>query len=234
MAEKNNTKLFLFLGAVAFFAFRSKGSAANNETPKNSPAMSSDTKNASIVFILKYWKLAQESQAVTGVPWIVTLAQAGLESAWGKSAYGNNFFGIKAGSKWTGATQELKTWECGNTGNPATDGIRDRVIQIFAPGEAGGNKNCNKYSYRVYGKFRAYGSPKDGFIDHGRFLQSNPRYAKAMQHTNDFRLFINEMAAAGYATAPNYAATLNKVCDNIQTILKTKVETNHGGSGGSW
>jgi flagellum-specific peptidoglycan hydrolase FlgJ len=41
----------------------------------------------------------------------VAASQAALESNYGKSAPGNNFFGIKAGKSWKGATQKLKTWE---------------------------------------------------------------------------------------------------------------------------
>lgn len=52
---------------------------------------------------------ALAAQALTGVPASVSLAQAALESGWGKHAPGNNFFGIKG----TGpaGSQFLSTWE---------------------------------------------------------------------------------------------------------------------------
>lgn len=37
--------------------------------------------------------------------------QAALETGYGKSVKGNNYFGIKAGSSWGGATQNFRTWE---------------------------------------------------------------------------------------------------------------------------
>jgi flagellum-specific peptidoglycan hydrolase FlgJ len=47
-------------------------------------------------FIASIAPLAQASEKKYGVPASVTIAQAILESAWGKRAIGNNYFGIKA------------------------------------------------------------------------------------------------------------------------------------------
>lgn len=66
----------------------------------------------------------------------VAAAQAAHESRYGKSAPGNNFFGIKAGKSWTGKTQKLKTWE-------VVDG---KKVSIKA-------------------KFRAYTTPAQSFQD---------------------------------------------------------------------
>src|SRR3989344_3008801 len=85
------------------------------------------------VFIVKYFNDARQNGVVTKVPFIFSLSQAGAESNWGMAAFGNNFFGIKSGKSWTGATQKLKTWECGKTGNHLRDGIKDEVIQIYPP-----------------------------------------------------------------------------------------------------
>ena len=46
-------------------------------------------------FIKTYKPVALESERKTGISHLFILAQAGLESAWGKSPIGNNFFGIK-------------------------------------------------------------------------------------------------------------------------------------------
>ncbi|EAV43107.1 Mannosyl-glycoprotein endo-beta-N-acetylglucosamidase [Stappia aggregata IAM 12614] len=37
--------------------------------------------------------------------------QASLETAYGKSVKGNNYFGIKAGASWKGKKQDFRTWE---------------------------------------------------------------------------------------------------------------------------
>lgn len=41
----------------------------------------------------------------------LTIAQAILESGWGKLSIGNNIFGIKANASWTGKIQTVKTHE---------------------------------------------------------------------------------------------------------------------------
>ena len=41
----------------------------------------------------------------------LTIAQAILETGWGKSSIGNNIFGIKANSTWTGKTKKAPTHE---------------------------------------------------------------------------------------------------------------------------
>lgn len=154
------------------------------------------------------------SQYTTGVPALFTIAQAGLESGWGKSAYGYNFFGIKADKNWKGKIQKLKTWECGKT--------NDEVIQAFAPGAPGANPSCSKAgktSYRVWGKFRAYDTPKEGFEDHGAFLKNNKRYSTAFLYKDPIS-FAREVAKAGYATAPNYGTILVDTIRNVQTVLE--------------
>ena len=60
-------------------------------------------------FFETYKDFAIDSMVKTKVPASVTLAQAALESNWGNSAPGNNFFGVKG----TGpaGSQMLMTWE---------------------------------------------------------------------------------------------------------------------------
>ena len=42
---------------------------------------------------------------------VFVTAQAALESGWGKSAIGNNLFGITKGSSWKGAVRLVTTTE---------------------------------------------------------------------------------------------------------------------------
>ncbi|MGH6991331.1 MAG: glucosaminidase domain-containing protein, partial [Stellaceae bacterium] len=55
-----------------------------------------------------------QAAARLGVSPRVLLAQAALETGWGRSVVGNNVFGIKAGASWSGATVEARTHETEN------------------------------------------------------------------------------------------------------------------------
>lgn len=215
MPKDNNLLLYGGLAALGVFILSTPEKAALPHviTPSGDNLTPSQ-------FVKKYYPLALDSQYITKVPALVTLAQAGLESGFGKNAYGNNFFGIKAGSSWKGGVQKLRTWECGKT--------TDEIIQVFPAHSEGSNPNCNAYnktSYRVYGKFRAYPDAKAGFIDHGDFLRDNARYKNAFKYKEPSQFGL-EIAKAGYATAPNYAEIL------VKTIINTKKVLASGG--GSW
>lgn len=67
---------------------------------------------------------AVKGQLEYGVKASLTIAQAALESGWGKSGIGNNLFGIKAGSKWTGKTQLVWTHE-------EVNGQRIKIQAVF-------------------------------------------------------------------------------------------------------
>lgn len=160
-------------------------------------------------FYKKFYPDAKKSEIATGVPALFTLAQAALESGYGTHAPGFNYFGIKASKSWKGQTQLLKTWECGASGNPVKDGIKDKILQIFPPGSPSGACS-NKYSYRVLGSFRKYNNAAEGFIDHANFLKQNKRYKPAFAYTNNLKQFTEAIAKAGYATVPGYAKELEK------------------------
>ncbi len=128
---------------------------------------------------------AIKSQRQTGVPASVTMAQAILESGWGKSGLStkaNNFFGIKG--KGPEGSVTMRTREV----------INGKSVYVNAP-------------------FRKYDSPAQSFADHGKFFTDNKRYATAMKHTDDPHRFAQEIAKAGYATDPNYAKALNGLID---------------------
>jgi len=172
-------------------------------------------------FVREHFSDAKANEAQTKVPAIFTLSQAGIESNWGLSAFGNNFFGIKKGAGYAGLTQKLKTWECGSTGNAVKDRIKDEVIQIYAPNTNPSGVCKNKYAYRVFGVFRAYLTAQLGFYDHDQFLITNKRYSKAFQFT-DPKKFATEIAKAGYATDPSYEKVLHSTIDTVTKILQEK------------
>lgn len=85
---------------------------------------------------------AAQSEDSSGVLPSVTVAQAILESGWGKYSIGNNIFGIKADSGWTGARITKNTREVDENGN----------------------------DYYIDADFRDYPSLEEGILDHDRFL----------------------------------------------------------------
>lgn len=118
-----------------------------------------------------------------GVPPSVTMAQAILESGWGKSglaAVDRNYFGIKCQNGAFGTLANgchiYNTTECDKAGN------------CFPTADA----------------FRTYATMAHSFRDHGNFLKVNKRYAPAFAYTKDANNFIWQVWKAGYATDPNY------------------------------
>ncbi len=134
-------------------------------------------------FILSIAPGARESQRKTGVPASVTLAQAILESDWGRSKLtreANNLFGIKAmRSPGSAGVYNIETWE---------------VL---------GGQNVI-----VMAGFKAYTSLADSIVDHGRWFHENSRYWRALQVRDNPREFARAINEAGYATDPAYAVKL--------------------------
>jgi mannosyl-glycoprotein endo-beta-N-acetylglucosaminidase len=135
-------------------------------------------------FIAEVGKAARASQAATGVPASVTVAQAILESDWGGSLLtrtANNYFGIKA---------------MGQVGNDGA--IWMRTMEYGANGAA----------YYTLAAFRAYKTLADGVTDHSQLFVGVPLYRSAMQATGNPDEFARRIAAAGYSTDPAYPAKL--------------------------
>ena len=54
--------------------------------------------------------------------------------------------------------------------------------------------------------FRSYPNAAASFADYARFLRGNSRYRNAFRYTGQPDQFVREVARAGYATDPAYAA----------------------------
>ena len=132
---------------------------------------------------------AEMASKMTGIPAKFLLAQAALETGWGKKEIvtrdgrsAHNLFGIKATGNWTGKVVEATTIEYIN-GKP-----QKRVE-----------------------KFRAYDSYADAFKDYANLLRSNPRYEKVLASAQDAHGFAYGLQRAGYATDPHYAEKLSRI-----------------------
>lgn len=139
-------------------------------------------------FVNQVWPHAVEASRATGIPPQFLVAQAALESGWGKNeirhADGSasfNLFGIKAGRKWSGGTVDTPTVEY-------VDGAPQKVIA----------------------KFRAYASYAEGFSDYANLLRNNPRFGNVVG-SQDGVEFARRLQQAGYATDPAYADKLARI-----------------------
>ncbi|MFP2770615.1 flagellar assembly peptidoglycan hydrolase FlgJ [Oceanisphaera sp. KMM 10153] len=132
-----------------------------------------------------------------GLPPEAMLAQAALETGWGKKIIGpkngdssHNLFGIKADNSW----KQAKTWV--NT-LEYEQGI---AVKVQAP-------------------FRSYGSFNDSFNDYVDFLHDNPRYGDALQQTDSPRQYFKALQEAGYATDPKYADKLSSIFNTVTRLV---------------
>ncbi|MGE5467351.1 MAG: flagellar assembly peptidoglycan hydrolase FlgJ [Ignavibacteria bacterium] len=151
-------------------------------------ASSSDASGAVASFTARMAPYAEQASRATGIPAQFLVAQAALETGWGRaeprSADGRpsyNVFGIKAGRSWQGPAVEASTTEY-------VDGVAQRSTE----------------------RFRAYGSYAEAFQDYANLLTSNPRYA-GLIGSQDPVAFARGLQQSGYATDPAYSTKLARI-----------------------
>lgn len=141
-----------------------------------------------------------------GVPGAVMLAQAAVESGFGRSGLarlGNALFGVKARPGWQGKVYSGTTREWSSGRGYVTIRGTNRVYATYEDAVAGG---CHPGAL-----FRAYDTLEDNIRDYVAFFHANPRYHRALRNyalTRSASRFAVEIARAGYATAPAYARML--------------------------
>ena len=155
------------------------------------------------LFVKTYLPEAKKVEAKTGFHYLIPLTQSALESGWGAKAIGNNFFGIKDTDGINGNEQLITTTEYLST-NKAKFPF---IVSITKAG--------NKFKYIVKDWFRKYPSATLAFEDHVNFFLKNPRYKKAVLYKDNPSRFFEEIAIAGYATAPDYANELKAVMKSV-------------------
>lgn len=151
-------------------------------------------------FVQKLYPYAEQAAKELGVSPKVLLAQAALETGWGRSVIKHsdgsssfNLFNIKAGKSWQGEQARMSTLEYEN-------GVARK--------ERAG--------------FRSYGSYQESFNDYVQFIKNNPRYQNALQHADNGERYLQELQRAGYATDPRYA---RKVMSIYQGDTLAQAET---------
>jgi peptidoglycan hydrolase FlgJ len=176
----------------------------NNDDPQNNmteiPFKNTNVKPSSTDdFIRQLLPHAQQAAKELGVDPKVILAQAALETGWGRSLIKNsngstsfNLFNIKADKSWTGKQAQAPTLE-------------------FDQGIA----------KKVNSGFRSYGSFKESFADYVDFIKTNPRYGDALKQVANGERYLQELQQAGYATDPNYANKIMNICRNTLASLSS-------------
>ncbi|WP_338579368.1 flagellar assembly peptidoglycan hydrolase FlgJ [Pseudomonas sp. ML2-2023-6] len=146
-------------------------------------------------FVATMLPMAQQAAARIGVDPLYLVAQAALETGWGKSVMrqqdgssSHNLFGIKATGSWQGAQARAITSE-------------------FKGGQM----------VKETADFRSYDSYQDSFHDLVTLLQSNNRYKEVLSAADKPEQFVRELQKAGYATDPEYASKISQIAKQMKT-----------------
>lgn len=140
-------------------------------------------------FVSQLWSTAKTAAKSIGVDPKVLIAQAALETNWGKKVVQSsenqsthNLFNIKADTAWTKKVAPMATLEQKN-------GILTKEKSLF----------------------RSYDSFKESFHDYVSFLKENSRYGEALNKAANPGQFLHELQAAGYATDQHYADKIMQI-----------------------
>lgn len=144
-------------------------------------------------FVETMLPMAEKAAQRLGVDPSYLVAQAALETGWGKhmqrsgngqSSY--NLFGIKSHG-----------WQGRSASAPTTEFIQGKEV-------------------RIRDSFRQYDSFAHSFNDYVDFLHQNPRYQRALQSAGNAENYVRELQRAGYATDPQYASKISRIARQIE------------------
>jgi flagellar protein FlgJ len=157
---------------------------AAEQPPVSSPNVPAHARS----FVERVWPAALSASRATGIPAQFLVAQAALETGWGRAelsaadgSASHNLFNIKAGSSWQGPTVKVSASEF-------VDGRWTREDSAF----------------------RRYGSYEESFADYAKLLLDQPRYARVVG-AQDAGSFARSLQQSGYATDPMYGAKLERI-----------------------
>jgi flagellar protein FlgJ len=146
-------------------------------------------------FVATMLPMAKQAAARIGIDPRYLVAQAALETGWGKSVMraedgtsSHNLFGIKAGQSWQGEKARAITSE-----------FRDGAM------------------VKETAQFRSYNSYQDSFHDLVTLLQSNDRYKEVVKSADNPEQFVRELQKAGYATDPDYASKISQIAKTMNS-----------------
>lgn len=152
-------------------------------------------------FVRELWPYAQRAAQSLNTKPETLIAQAALETGWGKHMIQGtdgrnslNLFGIKADQRWSGDRVITETVE-----------FRDGLMR------------------KERAQFRAYDSVAESFKDYTAFIKDNPRYGEAL-NAKDNQGYTRALSEAGYATDPDYSEKINQIINSDR--LRNAIPTN--------
>lgn len=182
---------------------------SDTSTPTAAGPTVSNIGSSPEAFVKKLWPLAKRAAEKIGASAEALIAQAALETGWGKSVIrhpdgssSHNLFNIKADDRWHGQTAAKQTVEY-------HQGVATKQVA----------------------QFRSYKSFSDSFNDYVKFLESNPRYEQALAVANNPQRFVQSLQHAGYATDPEYANKINEIMN--RSTIADAVSTLKNSAGGT-
>lgn len=176
--------LAMILPAAARIAPPAAGSAPPSPVPPAAGGDGADDAAPEQVaaFAARLAPLLQQAARKLGVSPCILLAQAAIETGWGRSIVGNNLFGIKAGASWPGAQVTAATHEYQDGQRVATEA-----------------------------SFRSYPSLAASVQDFVSLVAGNPRYRAALGKGDDAAGYARALVAGGWATDLDYVDKLQAV-----------------------
>jgi flagellar protein FlgJ len=184
MMTHMNPKLAATWGATANGATLGGTPVAGGTTIQSRPGHATGAVSAEEIadFSQKLMPLLQQAGQQLGVSPKILLAQAAIETGWGRSVVGNNLFGIKAGPSWVNGKVDAPTHEYQN----------GELISIVD-------------------SFRAYPNAEASVQDFVSLVSNSPRYRAALGAGEDVVAYAQGLLAGGWATDINYVQKLQSV-----------------------
>lgn len=232
MAQSKGTWVLWALGAFA--AFKAFSSKTSSEVPTSagdfnlldtlsvgaSDILATITGSKEPDFVEKMAPIAAQIKATYGIDPLITVSQAALESGWGLSGLtqkANNLFGF-TGDTWA---KEGKSVIYMHT-HEYSPHLPDKIQYFNTPGDIVSKSPAADgvgSDLMVDRPFRAYPTWYDSVADWAALIRT-PRYAAAYADAQqgDLTAFANDVAAAGYATEPDYASQMIAVGDDVSAI----------------
>lgn len=180
--------------------------ATTSATTATTPAAAEKPQTDQEKFLATIGPMAKADMAKSGVLASVTIAQAILESGWGKSELAlnaKNLFGMKcslSGNTWAGSA-----WD----------------------GKSAYNISTGEYYSGTYTKvrrdFRRYSSWAESVADHSAYLlgamNGNKKRYNGLKGERDYRKAVQIIKDGGYATSPTYTTNLCTLIEKYNLTL---------------